>query len=121
MGKRPVTKELLNAAGSAQAVAVNATATVYTEIVTLDKHEGFTIFYQAASGGTISLDVVLQVSFDGSTFADLTGVPKIHSTLAASTLNAKFLGVPMVPYIRIKITGTGSNAATTTIRHWLTY
>ncbi len=84
---RPTVKELLNAAKTGQSVAVNATATVYTEIVEFDKHEGFAIFYQAASGGTIALDVTAQASMDGTNFADIGSFPLIHNDLADSNLH----------------------------------
>ena len=122
MGRNtPTIKELLNSAKTGHSVAVNATATVTTESLKLDKHEGFMVFYQASSGGTIDLDVVLQVSFDGTNWDTLDAAPKIHNDLADTDLHSKFLNVPMTPYMRISVTGGASNAATTKIGFWLSY
>jgi len=118
---KPTIKEIFDAAKTGQAIAVNATATVYSDVVTFDKHEGFAIFYQASSGGTIGLDITAQASMNGTDFADIGGFPLIHNDLADSDLHPKLLPIPMIPYFRVKVVGIGSNAATTKIRFWLSY
>ena len=119
--KKPEVKELLDSGASGQSIAVNAASTVYTEKITLDKQVGFGIFYQASSGGTIALDVTVQASPDNTNFCDVDAFPLVHNDLADSNLHAKILPLPMFPYVRLKIVGGATNAATTKIRFWLSY
>ncbi len=115
---KPKKIDIKNAAGTTQSIAVNATATVYSEVITLDKADSFGLFWKAASGGTVKLDLEYEVSYDGTNFCSPENMPLIDNDLGDENLHANQIPIVKAPFLRFKITGVAGNAATTTLAIW---
>ena len=110
------------------AIAVNATATAYTTYFRLPKQASFSVSLRFTSGGVVDALVELEQSNVAPTTdkaADTTNwaVPVDDAGSSVGTIQDITDKVPYVvnfapvatAYARIKITGQGSNAATTAL------
>lgn len=109
--------------GTTVLIPVASTGTIYTVSQKISRGDRFSLHAKAASGGTINLKVQLEVgmvrpsteeSADTTNFSVPDGFSDIVN-LVDTTLWEKELSMPPFPFIRFKVTGQGSNAATTTI------
>ncbi len=119
MGRRGPVIVPMKATDGTQAIAVNQTATVYSESVNVTNGEYFALAYQASSGGTIDLKIELEESHDDVSFAEPPSLYDIETSLEDSDYHCKTLKPIALPYIRMKITGGATNAASTTINLFL--
>lgn len=109
--------------GTTVLIPVASTATIYTVSFAVGRGNRFGLHAKAASGGTIDIVVKLEVGMVRPTTeesADTTNysVPDGFSdivNLVNTGLWIKELSFPPFPFIRFKVVGQGSNAASTTI------
>jgi hypothetical protein len=108
------------------AEVVNATAAVESNIdastngFSLADGSFFGIYAVATSGGTIAVDIKIQLSYN-DTAANYVA-PSVNATVGSlSNTTAQVFPVnpPPMPRMRIQLQGTGSNAATTAITLYL--
>lgn len=105
------------------AIPIASTGTIYTPSRNVKRKDRYGLYLKAASGGTINIVVKLEVGMVAPTTeeaADTTNfsVPDGFSdivNLVNTTPWQKELDLPPFAYIRLKIIGQGSNAATTTL------
>ncbi len=117
-----ISDDLVKLDGTA-AIPVASTGTIYTPSRNVKRSEKFGLYLKAGSGGTINLKVQLEVGMVPPTTeeaADTTNfsVPDGFSdivNLVDTKAWQKELSFPPFAYIRLKVTGQGSNAASTTI------
>lgn len=117
----PRTQPILEAGGDL-AIAVNATATVYSKAIDLSHGETFAMIIDAASGGAVGLDIDIEQSdvlpaTEGSADGNYVTPEGVSTFLQFAAVGRKIKAyAPVVArYMRLKITGTGANAATTTV------
>ena len=109
--------------GTTNLIPVVSDATIYTVSFAVGHSEKFGLHAKAASGGTIDLLVQLEVGMVRPTTEEAVdttnwSVPNGFSdivNLVNNTLWMKELSFPPFPFIRFKVVGQGTNAATTTI------
>jgi len=109
--------------GTTNLIPVATTGTIWTPSFKVSRADRFSLHAKAASGGTIDLLVQLEVgmvvpateeSEDTTNFSIPSGFSNIVN-LVSTTLWEKELDLPPFPFMRFKVTGQGSNAASTTI------
>lgn len=103
-------------------ITIDATATVYTKAIALNRGEYFTLSYIAtASDGAETPDLLIQMeqSFtlpatEGSADANYVvpeNMSNIETNLITETMHHKVLSPAPLKYMRLKITGNASNPA----------
>lgn len=108
-------------------LAVASTATVYSKSFKLSFGVAFGIWYKAASSGTVGLKIQLEQGYappttEGSadtSWVIADGVADINSSLADTTARIKTVTPAPMTYARLKITGIGSNDASTVLTAYL--
>lgn len=108
------------------ATTINATAAVTSPAVAQKFSLGTCGIKIILAGSSPSVDVVFQVSLneDPTQFTDALNTAKTTVAAIATTLTASAyitFSPAIAPYIRIKITGDGSNGANTTVRAYLIF
>lgn len=126
----PDVQPVYNSSGSTT-IAVASTDTAYTQSIDLKGGEYFAVAYKAASDGEVNLKIEMEQSFqvpttEGSSdtmWVEPGNASDIESALADENFHINALGAFGLPvplhYGRFKITGQGSNDASTTISIWL--
>ena len=119
------TKQAILSATHVVAIPVASAAVVYTASFLLGFSEYFTLEYLGASPGTLGLKIELEVgsqppTTEGSADDLLWNIPEnaqdIEADLSNKTrMHFKKLAPPAVRYGRLKITGSGSNDAGSTL------
>jgi len=109
-------------------LVINATATVYTQSFMLPRATSMGVEYRLYSGGTIDVDVSIEVgnvrpTTEGSADTENYGVATaIETGVNDQVLHVKAPAPTVNKYARFKLQGQGSNAATTAIEvlmfHW---
>lgn len=103
-------------------IAVPTTATVYTKSISLINHgyEGIGVMYKATSAGTIAVTVQAQRSYAPPASESAYDAAYVDWNTSSSTTDNTWrmatLDTVIMPYLRFKISGTGSNAASTTMQ-----
>lgn len=103
-------------------IAVPTTATVYTKSISLINHgyESVGVMYKATSAGTIAVTVQSQRSYSPPTTESVYDPAYVDWNTPTSTSDNTWrmatLDTVIMPYLRFKISGTGSNAASTTMQ-----
>ena len=102
-------------------IAVATTSTVFTQSVDIKENEtGLDngIYYKASSSGVVNLRIDLQESFepstDGAADADYQTSAIVTTSLTDKTWHLATIDT-VLPNIRFKVIGQGSNDATTTV------
>lgn len=120
--KNGVADNLVKLDGTA-AIPVASGGTVYTPSRNVKKSEKFGLYLKAASDGTIDVVVKLEVGMvpptteeaaDATNFSVPNGFSNIVNLVDTNAWH-KELDLPPFAYIRLKLIGQGSNAATTTV------
>lgn len=102
--------------------AVGGTSTYYSNSFEIGFGTAFGIWYQAAGGGTVALQIQLEESYkkptaegsSDSSWAVPSGVADIVSSLSSTILDMKTVSPVPMKYGRLKITGlTGNDNGTT--------
>ncbi len=119
------TKQQILSSTHVVAIPVASAAVVYSASFLFGNSEYFTLEYLGASPGTLGLKIELEVgsqppTTEGSADALLWNVPEnaqdIESDLSNKTkMHFKKLAPPAALYGRLKITGSGSNDAGSTL------
>ncbi len=124
MGKQIVTTTKVLSSTHVVAVPIVSAETVYTSSFLMGSAEHYTLKRKATSGGTVGLKIELEISdvrptTEGAVDTTNYAVPKnfadVESDLTDENLGYNNISPPPCVYGRFKITGSGSNAATTTI------
>lgn len=103
-------------------INVPNTATVYTKSYSLVNQdvESIGYMYKATSSGTIGVSIQVERSFQRPTTEAASDATYIvwnsPSTTADSAWHLATLDTVVMPYYRFKITGTGSNHNSTTVK-----
>lgn len=113
--------------GVTTSIAVASTATIWTRAFKLSFGDHFGISYIATATGSPSLKIELEQSFqepttEGATDANWVegeNISDIESDLTTETMHHKEIVPVTLPYGRIKITGSATNPASTTIKIWI--
>ena len=124
MGKLPVTVDDILSSIHVKDIPIVSAATVYTKSWEWGTGEYFSLDYIASSSGVVGLLIELE---QGNTLPDTEGssdtdwvvaenAQDIESDLNDKTQHFKKLSPVVSKYGRLKITGSGSNDATTTLR-----
>ena len=109
--------------GTTTLIPVASGATIYTVSQKVGRGNKFTLHAKAASSGAINLKVQLEIGMvrptteeaeDTTNYAVPNGFSDIVN-LVDTKLWIKELSLPSTAFMRIKVTGQGANAATTTI------
>ena len=104
-------------------IAVATTGTIYSQAVGLPRNATFCATVKASSGGTITLAVELESANEVPATEEVADgnyvIPDGKSEVIAALADALVHRAPYAPaatkFCRFKITGSGSNAATTKI------
>ncbi len=118
----PTTQQLLNSSHVAE-MPIVSNAVVYTQSFLFGNAEYFSLDYIATSGGTVGLLIELEEGnavpeTEGSVddnWAVAENAQDIEFDLSVETQKIKKLSPVTAKYGRLKITGSGTNAATTTL------
>lgn len=119
----PSIRKMVNTS-DANAIPVASTATVYTRAVPLSMGVYFGLKYKAGSvTGSPSVKIEMEQSdrlpaTEGAADAHYvvpSGVSDIESNLTTETWNIKTLSPVPMPYMRFKITGSGTNESDTLV------
>lgn len=103
-------------------INVPNTATVYTKSYSLVNQDISSIayMYKATSNGTIGVSIQVERSFQRPTTEAVADASYVVWHAPATTINATWqlatLDTVVMPYYRFKITGTGSNHNSTTVK-----
>lgn len=91
-----------------------------TAMIPLNAGGTFSVFIDAASSGTIALTVECVVYYKDTiaSAVEPDGMSDI-ATIADGSVHCASFAPPVVPYMAIKVTGTGANDATTKATIWL--
>lgn len=103
-------------------IAVATTGTVYTEKLALPKNSTFGWEVQFSSSGTVAVTVVLEQSMDGTTWVTPDNkTTELFPSVADTSVHQTSYAPNATPYGRLKLTGTGSNDASTALVRALMY
>ena len=125
MGKLPVTVDDVLTAAHSTTIAIASAATVYTKAWEWGTGEDFSLDYNAASSGVIGSKIELEQgnvlpttegAVDADNWAVAENAQDIESNLAEGNQHFKKLSPVVSKYGRLKITGSGSNDASTTLK-----
>lgn len=100
-------------------VGVPITTTNYTKSVSLVNHsfESVGVMYKATSSGVISLTLQAERSFDRPSIEGVANVAYVvwnpAATVSDNTWHMITLDTVNMPYLRFRLTGSGSNDAST--------
>lgn len=103
-------------------IGVPTTSTVYTKSVSLVNHsfEQVGVMYKASSSGTITVSLQAERSFDRPATESAASSSYIvwngATTIADNAWHMVTLDTVVMPYVRFKLVGSGSNDATTTMQ-----
>jgi len=120
--KSGIADNLVKLDGTA-AIPVATTATVYTPSRNVKLSEKFGLYLKAASVGDVDVKVQLEVGMvpptteeavDATNFSVPNGFSDIVNLVDTNAWQ-KEIDLPPFSYIRLKMTGQGTNAATTTV------
>lgn len=120
---RPTVDDILTS-GHVQNIPIASAATVYTKTWKWGKAEYFAFDYKAASSGTVGLKIELEQgnvlpAAEGSSddnYVVAENQQDIEADLSDKIQHIKKLSPVVSIYGRLKITGSGSNDASTTLR-----
>lgn len=121
-------RQLNNYDGAPGPIIVASTTTVYSRAIRINYGQVFGIWYQAANGsGSANMKIQIEQSYkvpttEGSSDAAWViplGVQDINTNLADTTAHIQSLSPVPMKYIRLKITGLGSNPADATLNFWI--
>ena len=124
MGKLPVTIDKIRTVADGLDMAIASAATIYSKSWERGSSEYFSLDYIATSSGTVGLKIELEQgntkpSTEGSSDADWVvaeNAQDIESDLSDEVQHFKKLSPVVSKYGRLKITGSGSNHSSTTLR-----
>lgn len=120
---RKVTVQDILSASHVESIPIPSLTTVYTKVFKLSFGEYFSLFWKCTSDGTVSVQIELEQSWvepatEGAS-DDNYVIPEGASIIDTETDEVQHCkSISPIPSIwaRIKLTGTGSNAASTVIR-----
>ncbi len=103
-------------------IVVASTTTAYTVAIDskyIKNNEDTGILYRATSDGAVDLRLDMQISFkpsvDGAADTDYLDSHVIDTSITDEVWHLATLDTVILPYLRFKVTGQGSNHASTTI------
>lgn len=121
--------QLRNYDGAPGPINVASTSVNYSRPIRINYGTVFGLWYQlASSSGAPNVKIELEQSYKSPTLNDNnsdaayvvgTGVAPIETSLSGTTAVVKSVSPVPMKYARLKITGLGSNPATTTLNVWL--
>lgn len=120
--------KMANSSG-VEAIPIATTAVVYTKSFKIGNGINFGISAKAASSGTINLKVELEQSFElpatEGNADSLWAIPDnitsaVFASITSTTVKHTVFNPDPLVYCRLKITGLGSNDASTTLKLWVT-
>lgn len=103
-------------------IGVPTTSTVYTKSISLVNHsfEQVGVMYKASSSGTITVSLQAERSFDRPATESAASSSYIiwngSTAIADNQWHMVTLDTVVMPYMRFKLVGSGSNDATTTMQ-----
>ena len=120
----PETRQIFDGATDVIEIPCGGVSTFYSRSIKLAYGKYFAISYMATSTGVVELKLEFQQSWvlpttegsDDANWVEPEGASDINATLADEVWHHESIAPVAMPFLRVKITATGANHASTTLQ-----